>query len=68
MFSDTSDLEGILDKTSGQETENDQLQFFINYENPFFNRLITNRITSSIVLLPDPGRWNTSYLVTFHCF
>ena len=62
MFSDSSDLEGILDKTSGLETENDLLQFFINYENPFFNRLITNRVTSSIVLLPDPGRWNTSYL------
>ncbi len=62
MLSDETDLGGILDKTSGRETENDLLQFFINYENPFFNRLITNRITSSIVLLPDPGRWNTSYL------
>lgn len=62
MLSDAGDLDGILDKTSGQETENDLLQFFINYENPFFNRLITNRVTSSIVLLPDPGRWNTSYL------
>ena len=62
MLSDVTDLDGILDKTSGRETENDLLQFFINYENPFFNRLITNRVTSSIVLLPDPGRWNTSYL------
>ncbi|MDE2856693.1 MAG: hypothetical protein OXN94_02470 [Chloroflexota bacterium] len=62
MLSDETDLGGILDKTGGRETENDLLQFFINYENPFFNRLITNRVTSSIVLLPDPGRWNTSYL------
>ncbi len=62
MLTDETDLDGILDKTSGQETENDLLQFFINYENPIFNRLITNRVTSSIVLLPDPGRWNTSYL------
>lgn len=62
MLRDETDLEGILDKTSGRETENDLLQFFINYENPVFNRLITNRVTSSIVLLPDPGRWNTSYL------
>ena len=62
MLSDETDLEGILDKTSGRETENDLLQFFINYENPIFNKLITNRVTSSIVLLPDPGRWNTSYL------
>ena len=62
LLINTDDLDGILDKTSGQETENDLLQFFINYENPFFNRLITNRTASSIVLLPDPGRWNTSYL------
>ena len=62
LISDTDDLDGILDKTGGQETENDLLQFFINYENPLFNRLITNRFTSSFVLLPDPGRWNTSYL------
>lgn len=62
MLSDDTDLDGILDKTGGRETENDLLQFFINYENPVFNRLITNRVTSSIVLLPDPGRWNTSYL------
>ena len=62
MLSDEADMDGILDKTSGRETENDLLQFFINYENPFFNRLITNRVTSSIVQLPDPGRWNTSYL------
>ena len=62
MLSDVTDLDGILDKTGGRETENDFLQFFINYENPIFNRLITNRVTSSIVLLPDPGRWNTSYL------
>ena len=62
MLSEKTDLDGILDKTSGRETENDLLQFFINYENPIFNRLITNRVTSSIVQLPDPGRWNTSYL------
>ncbi|MDE2820889.1 MAG: hypothetical protein OXI40_14245 [Chloroflexota bacterium] len=62
LLTDSDDLGGILDKTGGRETENDLLQFFINYENPFFNRLITNRVTSSIVLLPDPGRWNTSYL------
>lgn len=62
ILSDETDLGGILDKRGGQEEENDLLQFFINYENPLFNRLITNRVTSSIVLLPDPGRWNTSYL------
>ena len=62
FLADETDLGGILDKTEGRETENDLLQFFINYENPLFNRLITNRFSSSIVLLPDPGRWNTSYL------
>ncbi len=62
FLADETDLGGILDKTEGLETENDLLQFFINYENPLFNRLITNRFTSSFVLLPDPGRWNTSYL------
>lgn len=62
MLSDETNLDGILGKTGGRETENDLLQFFINYENPIFNRLITNRVTSSIILLPDPGRWNTSYL------
>lgn len=62
LLIDRADLGGILDKRGGREEENDLLQFFINYENPLFNRLITNRVTSSIVLLPDPGRWNTSYL------
>lgn len=62
LLTDAEVLDGILDKAGGRETENDLLQFFINYENPFFNRLITNRVLSSIVLLPDPGRWNTSYL------
>lgn len=62
MLTDVEDLGGVLDKTSGKEQENDLLQFFINYENPFYNRLITNRVTSALVKLPDPGRWNTSYL------
>ena len=62
MLTNANDMAGVLEKTSGQEKETDLLQFFINYENPVFNRLITNRVTSLIVKLPDPGRWNTSYL------
>ena len=62
MLVNVDDLDGILDKTSGKEQENDLLQFFINYENPIYNRLITNRVTSALIRLPDPGRWNTSYL------
>lgn len=62
LLRDSGSLNNVLDKTSGHEKENDLLQYFINYENPIFNRLITNRLTTSIVQLPDPGRWNTAYL------
>lgn len=62
MLDKTQDLEGILDKRGGQEQENDLLQYFINYENPIVNRLITNRITTNIIKLANPGRWNSAYL------
>ena len=62
MLADAQDLDSILDKTSGLEQENDLLQFFLNYENPITNRLITNRITTTFIKLSTPGRWNSSYL------
>ena len=62
LLADSGSLDNVLDKTSGQEKENDLLQYFINYENPIANRLITNRLTTSVVQLTNPGRWNTAYL------
>ena len=62
LLDDSESLENVLDKTGGLEKENDLLLYFINYENPIVNRLITNRFTTSFVQLPNPGRWNTSYL------
>ena len=62
MLANSDALGDVLDKTGGQERENDLLQFFINYENPIFNKLITNRVISALIKLPDPGRWNTPYL------
>ena len=62
LLADSGSLGNVLDKTSGQEKENDLLQYFINYENPIANRLITNRFTTSIVHLTNPGRWNTAYI------
>ena len=62
MLTDDRALDSILKKSGVLEHENDLLQNFINYENPLYNRLITNRVTSAFVKLPDPGRWNTSYL------
>ena len=62
MLDSSQELEDILNKRSGQEQENDLLQYFIHYENPIFNRLITNRVTTAIVQFANPGRWNTSYL------
>ena len=62
MIEESSALDAALDKTSEREQGNDLLQYFINYENPIYNRLITNRITSAYVTLPTPGHWNTSYL------
>ena len=62
MLSNSVALGSVLNKTGGEEQENDLLQFFINYENPIANRLITNRVTTAFVQFPDPGRWNSSYL------
>jgi len=62
MLDDSQALENILNKRGGQEQENDLLQYFINYENPIVNRLITNRITTAIIQFANPGRWNSSYL------
>ena len=62
MIEESSALDAALDKSSEREQGNDLLQYFINYENPIYNRLLTNRITSAIVTLPTPGPWSTSYL------
>ena len=62
LIEESSALDAALDKSSEREQGNDLLQYFINYENPIYNRLITNRITSSFVTLPTPGPWSTSYL------
>ena len=62
MLDNSRDLASILSKGSELERENDLLQYFINYDNPAVNRLITNRITTGIVKLANPGRWNSSYL------
>ena len=64
LLMNRGDLDDVLDKAGGVERENDLLQYFINYENPFFNRLMTNRVATELVDLPTPGRWNTSYLGT----
>ena len=62
MIDSSQELKDILNKRGGQEQENDLLQYFIHYENPIFNRLITNRVTTAIVQFANPGRWNTAYL------
>ena len=62
LIEESSALDAALDKSSEREQGNDLLQYFINYENPIYNRLITNRITAAFVTLPTPGHWNTSYL------
>ena len=62
MLADSRVFDAVLEKGGGIEQETDLLQYFINYANPMWNRLITNRVTTSIVQLPTPGRWNGSYL------
>ena len=62
MLANSQAFDAVLDKGGGIEQETDLLQYFINYANPLWNRLITNRVTTSIVQLPNPGRWNGSYL------
>lgn len=62
MLATSEAFDAVLDKGGGIEQETDLLQYFINYVNPLWNRLITNRVTTSIVQLPTPGRWNGSYL------
>ena len=62
MLANSQAFDAVLDKGGGIEQETDLLQYFINYVNPLWNRLITNRVTTSIVQLPNPGRWNGSYL------
>ena len=56
LLDDSGSLENVLDKTGSLEKENDLLLYFINYENPIVNRLITNRFTTSFVQLPNPGK------------
>ena len=62
MLANASALESALGKAGQREQGNDLLQYFVNYENPIYNRLITNRVTSSLVSLPNPDPWNSSYL------
>ena len=63
MIADSRALEDVLNKSHGREYENDLLQYFINYEHPIVNHLITNQTATGAVQLADPSwRWNTSYL------
>ena len=55
-------FEDVLDKGRGLEKETDLLQYFVNYANPFWNRAITNRVTTRFLSLTVPGRWNRTYL------
>ncbi len=63
MIADSRALGDALNKSGGQEYENDLLQYFINYEHPIVNHLIANQTATSAVQLADPSwRWNASYL------
>lgn len=62
MRADSQAFEAILDKSGGLEQETDLLQYFVNYANPFWNRLITNRVTTHFLSFAAPGRWNGAYL------
>ena len=55
-------FEDVLGKGGGLEQETDLLQYFVNYANPFWNRAITNRVTTRFLSLTVPGRWNRTYL------
>ena len=63
MIADSRALEDTLNKSQGREYENDLLQYFINYEHPIVNHLITNQTVAGTAQLADPSwRGNTSYL------
>ena len=62
MRADSQAFKAVLDKGGGLEQETDLLQYFVNYANPFWNRAITNRVTTRFLSFATPGRWNGSYL------